>query len=619
MVAINAGVPFNGSYIYRPGVYTKVDASAMVPGRQGPGGIVGVIGSSANGAPGYVYEFRSFSDAAKVLGDGPILSYLSRIFRPSPDQPGASIVRFVRSNAATQATYTAVAVNLILGTADYGLNQNGFLFSISTSGTADATLSKRSGAGAAVQFYPQTATIENPLLGYKKSYLLRDGLTLACTKGVTTGKNSLLRSANATSGIFYLQEDNVTVAQLAFDATTTLAQVRDWISSRAGWTVQVVGDYNMPAYALEAPLSVGAPGAGGFSANAIPTDSTAFFMGANLTGGLGYKLDVYDAAIGVSTLVDPVAALPASVVQAPFAGGTGSASDVMDSTALNGALAVLATTECDFVFIQSMSSSLQQLVRQHCIDMGNVTAKRYRIGVLGYNASGNSNAWVDAAVQAAKDLDGPCVLCANGTSIANPTTGVVENLNGLGFAAQVVGMAAGRPASDPVTNKAVLSSGLQYPNISASDMDKLLIGGVTVAVMDYALGRSVVLQAITTYQGGSNVAFRKLQGLRIQFSLQKGFLAALSPFVGMPLDLITGQLVYAAVGKFLDSQVRSSSNPDGILTQGFKDGASLPAWQGLRITSDGLDVWNIEVETHPVGESDFILVSAKLTPVAIQL
>jgi hypothetical protein len=98
-----------------------------------------------------------------------------------------------------------------------------------------------------------------------------------------------------------------------------------------------------------------------------------------------------------------------------------------------------------------------------------------------------------------------------------------------------------------------------------------------------------------------------------------GFQEVLSPYVGYPLDLLTGMLIQQDCAKFLDRSIRSGANPDGFLTPGVVNGQTVPAWTNLKVSGDGLDTWAISAEMHPVGESAYILVSAKLTPVPIQL
>lgn len=636
----NKGITFAGENIIKPGVYTDIDATAMVPARSVPGGVVGYIGPADSGTPGKVYDFASYDDAKRILKGGPVLSFLSRIFRPSPDLPGASLVRFVRPGSATRASYT-VNASMSLASLDSGRSANGLLYSL-TAGTADAVYKVRDSAGVDTAFSVRTATIERPLDGYKRSQILRHGLTLTCSVVPSGGnKNTLIRDQDGAAGNFHLFENGALVASLPFTATTSVKDIATWINARSAWKAVVVGDYDMPAGCLQVPLGTGTIADADYEQNGSPVTTTAFLSPAAGVGALAYLFNRYDAQVEASVTSYTAALTAGAVVQAPFAGGTGSGLDTMSSNDVTDALSLMATVDIQNLFIQSHDPALQALAYQHVQDMRTVTAKKYRIFFAGFNAypatlSGStytpvnpSNAegvpvaatesWVDKFVDQCRVLDGPVVLCANGTIAPNPTTGLPEQLYGLGLAAQLCGMASGNPSVEPLTNKPVVSQGLQYPTITDSDMDKILDGGGTVAYYDQTLRRTVVVQALTTYQGGANVSFRKLQGLRIQDEIHRGFQAALAPFVGYPLDLTTGILIQQACAKFLDKSIRSGTNPSGFLTPGVVNGQSVPAWTNLTVSGDGLDAWTINVEAHPVGESAYILVNARLTPVAIQL
>lgn len=94
------GTLVGGALVTRPGVYPEVDASAMNPVQPGTAGTILVLGTSDGGDPSAVYTFRSYDEAASVIRGGRLLSYISRMFNPGPDRPGASVVKFIRSNTS---------------------------------------------------------------------------------------------------------------------------------------------------------------------------------------------------------------------------------------------------------------------------------------------------------------------------------------------------------------------------------------------------------------------------------------------------------------------------------------------------------------------------------------
>jgi hypothetical protein len=280
------------------------------------------------------------------------------------------------------------------------------------------------------------------------------------------------------------------------------------------------------------------------------------------------------------------------------------------------------TVDCAALFLASSLPAVQALGYQDCLTQRTITRKRYRILYTGNAPAGTSTpetSNVAATVLNAPILAGPVVYAWNGTAGLNPMSGLTEQLGSLGTAAQLCGMACGTGPAQSLTNNFLTSYGLEYPNPSDADVNALLLAGITPIVTDPVTGNAVVVQAITTYQGGSNVSFRTLVGLRVQDAISRMFNSVLASFVGAPLDMATGQSIYATCQKNLDANTMSPQNTSGFLTPGFVNGAEVPAWTNLSVTTDGLQTWFASVQAHPVCESDYIDVSVNLVPVPINL
>jgi len=577
-IGINAG----GSAVVRPGVFTTIDASAMVPNNPTLMGTVGVLGTADGGVPGQVYNFTSFSQAASVLRGGAVLSYLQRIFQPSadPTMPGAGLVRFCRIGAPTQATATLAGTTFT--SIDYGRHTNG--------------ISVQVAVGA---YQPWDVTIRKRLDGVQQTFSVGNGISVTST--ATTPKVVFDHVAQVCT----MYENSVAVATLAYPTdSVTLSNLVAFIQARAGWTALVTGDPSMPIRWMDNPILASAP--------AILT--TATLLPAS-QGALIWKLTNSQFQV-TATDAAPGTFGPLSVVAETYlTGATGTNADTVTSTDWTNGLSVLATADVQFLFLCTTDPTAQGLAYQHVLTMRTAVQKRYRILFLG----GAPAQTAAAAMAAAPTYNGPCVYVWNGTVGLNPLTGLQEQLGGHGSAAQVCGLAAGSFSSTPATGKSVISYGLEFPNASDSDISNLLIAGVCPIDLDPVTGQAKVEQAITTYQGGSNVAYRKLLGLRIQDDISRGFQVVLLPYVGSPLDLVTGYLIKNAASQFLDASVRSAQNPGGFLTPGYVNGAQVPAWENLQVTSDGIESWNITVTVHPVGETDYITVAVKLTPIQISL
>lgn len=576
------GITVAGGRIVRPGVVTSIDASAMVPNRPGSPSVAGVLGATDGGIPNIVYSFSSYAEALGVLRGGTALSYLRRIFSPSPDIPGASLVRFVRIGAPTRSTATASGV--VFTSTDYGRHTQGISLQIAVGVTT-----------------PWAVTVRKRLDGYAKTYNVGNAIEVMST--ATTPKIVF----DHTTKQAFLYESAAIVATLEYPSdNVTLANLIAFVNARALWTarLKVGGDPSMPVRYMDNPILASAPAITG-SYTAIPASQ----------GMLIWSLATQDPMLsGVESAVGTYATLSV-VAETYLASGTGGATDTMVSGDWTTGLTAIAPADIQNLFLCTTDSAAQALAYQHVLDSRTVVRKRYRIFYTG-GAAGQTSAQAIAAVPG---FDGPAVYCWNGTSVANPITGLAEQLGGLGVAAQVCGMACGTYASEPITNKPLVAASIEFPSPTDTEIDQCLVAGVTPVCLDPVTGRPTVVQALTTWQGGANVAYRKLQGLRIQDAIHRGFQAALSRYIGYPLDLTTGQMIKADVAKFLDNSVRTAQNPGGFLTPGFANGREIPAWEHLTVSGDGMELWDIAVECHPVGETAYIRVAVKLTPAPIAL
>jgi hypothetical protein len=597
------GIMAGGRLVTIPGVIPEVDASAMTPVSPVGAKTPLVIGTSDGGDPSKVYSFRSFDEAKAVIRSGRILSYIARLFSPSPDLPGASIVKFIRASA--NASAGALTANGLTFTArDNGFWTNGIRVAIVQDAEGDDSLPIVGGDGS---FKPWTVTVKNLADKVSYSYYLRSGLLI-----VSPATGSF--KADFTNQVFDLLTGAGTVDEVPFSSALTLKDLASWINGHAGWTATVVGASWYPSTVLNS----------GTTAIGI----TPIFCPAE-SGLLKYLLDSQNPLVGL-TLSGVNGAL-AAAAEAPLVGGRGRSYDALASGDLIPALALAATTTAHGVFIQSATLALQQLALTHCITMGGPDYQKYRILFAGLNFAGTSPvdgndataadnaAAVSAAVSRAQALDGPAVLCFNGTSAPNPITGDAEQLGGLGLAAQALGLWCGLRTSVPLTHKPVISSGLEFPSLSKSATEALLDAGAFFPYYDGDTGRTRIVQAITTYQS-TNPSFRNLQGLTIVHTIERLWLSVLASYIGTPLDLETGERIKTDCAKALDGAILTGNNPDGYLTEGWKDGARIPAWEGLRVIGDStVGSWTIDVNAHPVGETDYIRVRTKLTPVPIEL
>jgi hypothetical protein len=609
------GVLIDGQRVNIPGVYPEVNVEGMNPPALGFTGIVGVIAPSDGGLPDTIYTFRTYDEAKAVLRGGRILSYLSRMFQPSADINGAREVRFIRGNAsAVQATYDWTDEDGSYATftsRDAGAWTNGIRLSCVLN-AADTVLIVERGYSP-TYYVPKTFTVKNVPDNKTYAYTFRNGINLVAPAGSVFTINSTNRTLNLTT-------NSALVEETTFDEVPTFADLVAWINRHTGWTATCIGPSYYPTETLN-------------DNSDTPPDvaNLAIFYPAE-TGLLVYILNTQNPTVSAVLNAEQPPQPLVSCGEVPMASGAGKGSDGLTTNSLTAALTLAETTSMHLMWIQSSSPALQALLMAHCAAMSTDIARKYRIAVMGLNLTATSPyddpvdgaASFDAAIALAianvQALDGPGVYCLNGSTWANPVTGIQEQLGGLGLAAQVVGMKSGALPGIPITNKTLHSTGLEFPNITDAQKSLILDNCITTIFRNVEDMTTNILQAITTRQS-VNPMIRTFHGMYITHEIARMEIAVLSKFIGAPLDLSTGQLIKSAMGKALDRVISSGSNPAGYLTEGrLFDGTRVPAWEGLSVSGDSTTgLWTIRVNPHPIGETDFILVVNNLTPAPIEL
>ena len=616
------GIDVGGSFAEIPGVYPIVDSTAMIPVLTTRGGIPLAILSSDGGDPSLVYSFRSYQEAKAVLRGGRCLSYLARIFNPSPDQPGAPLVKVIRGNGAAKASLTiegpgSPGIHTVFNSLDYGAWNNQIQVRATRNDTADSAL-PLDHASPVDHYHVWTVNISHAPSAQSYSYTIRSGLLI--NYGKTFDVN------HATQKITYAIETGAQNVKTAlFSDVPTLRDLANWIDlvTMVPGTAVVVGPSNYPVSVLnEGEINL--------------VDAFQIFVPAE-AGALEYVLSVRAKLVSVTipgyltmdTLFDNYIADDYS---AYMINGAGSGIDVLDSSEIGDALTLAEATDANLLFVQTSAAALQALALAHCQSMSSDIVRKYRIFVTGINftatsnvdgADGSSSTVGAAALEAAarsQALEGPSVFCWNGTTVPNPTTGINEQLGGLGVAAQIVGMRAGMLTAEPLTNKALRSNGMEFPYMTETDKINLIEGGVLAAYYKEDALQTRILQALTTYQT-TDPSYRLLQGLWIQHTIKRMWILILSNYIGAPLDLEVGLRIKGDCAKALDRSIKSGANANGFLTEGkAADGTRVPAWDSLAVVGDStVGAWAISVNAHPVGETDFVSVITKLTPAPLYL
>jgi hypothetical protein len=125
----NPNVVLGSTAVIRPGAYSTIDASQLVPASLGLANVIAVIGDATGGKPNTPLFFRSGDAAKSVLRSGDLLDGIRMAYDPSsdPNVGGADLIVAIRTNPATQATLNLAGASgtlVTLTSADYGVWNN---------------------------------------------------------------------------------------------------------------------------------------------------------------------------------------------------------------------------------------------------------------------------------------------------------------------------------------------------------------------------------------------------------------------------------------------------------------------------------------------------------------
>ena len=139
-MAIN--VSFNGSTIFRPGAYSKINIDLSGGFPLGPTGLIAIFGESTRGAPGSaepdisknVFTASQIAEARDKYGSGNIVDSLNFLFSPASDGSipgGAQAVYIYKTNASTQAFTNLTGSFGTVKSLEYGIGGNAVTYSAS--------------------------------------------------------------------------------------------------------------------------------------------------------------------------------------------------------------------------------------------------------------------------------------------------------------------------------------------------------------------------------------------------------------------------------------------------------------------------------------------------------
>ncbi|MCL5265207.1 MAG: phage tail sheath subtilisin-like domain-containing protein [Chloroflexi bacterium] len=243
-----------------------------------------------------------------------------------------------------------------------------------------------------------------------------------------------------------------------------------------------------------------------------------------------------------------VAATPLADIIVATALSGGNDGKAADSTALQAAITNLETKEVDIVAIMAGDTTTLTAAKTHVDTMSSSTNRKERILIAGL-ARGSTSTQVQT--QGTNFADGRCVVVAPATlKKYNPSTQLVELVDGFYLAAAIGGLAAGLSPEMPLTRRAVNGFDSLADIYTVSTMNTLAENGVMVIHNSRGIR---VRHGLTTAAVGDT--FSELSVRRADDHVRKYIREALDSFVGQPSRVDTAVVIREAAKSALTELV----------------------------------------------------------------
>lgn len=586
--AVNIG----GEAVTVPGVYTVADTSAMVIARGVPERVLAIVASARGGAVGGITRVRN-SDEARLLRGG-LGAQMARVaFRHGSDE-----VLFVRADQATSAVFdltTALLVAVNPGVGSAALQAK----TAPNAERADAIDLFIKDASGAEQ--PETYAMIGPLVDLT---YIGTGTEPSCNVS-KDGEGNITVTLTATG-------DPTAAMKINSGAIPTISDLVEAVNRSGAWVAKAVAQPSIPLTVING--------------------SAVAFSGNNATIKGGKEL----LALLLENRPSRIARL-AEPAQAPTQPGTGPGGLRVTSTyeffqggsdgptpTTNDYIAALRLLEGVPVTAIALGTDTPAAVAalQAHIDVASgVKARKERFGGVGIGIKTTKSESITAATTLAQtfaDVD-RMIVASNNPYDNDMQTGVLREMHGALLATAALAIKVNTRPEDPVTNKTLRFTKMRY-TYDTEELEDLIEGGVMPCHFDQEEGRHKVVFGITTYTVDNNMASRKLAAVdAIDYLNKKVRMTVRQVSIGRVADEATVKVVLQTVKGLLAEEVRSTRNPQGILTPGIdlQTGFPVAAFRNLEAVFDGGDLIGVDFDANLVGEIAYVRVRPRFTPVRI--
>lgn len=447
---------------YVPGVYSRQN-NVSSPGGISAGNLC-ILGEAQGGKPLELLEFGALSEAKLVLGSGSLLEAVAYAFNGSREYVPQKVFA-LRVNGGTQASLTMKSGNIDLlkvKSWDYGSHTNQLKMWVKNG--------SKTGSKVITTVYKDEGSTTDDII--------QPSINIVYTG---TGSNPAVTIGADSISLNHVVNAQTETIEIVFEEYSTLATLAARIND-TGLFNATVADSNSQASSENLDTVT----------NVDVSSQVTFFS----------NFAAFIAALRANEYVDSVEILDKSTRAMPnatdgytyFTGGTSSGAKVADYIS---ALEMLETQDIQIIATPSSDSSVQAIIANHCVQMGNTVNRKERTCFLG-GAVGESE---DDAISKAVSLNSELVsYVTDNAKCINPLTGKAEIISGAMLSVILAGMESAMAANTPLTNKTLNVLGFSKHR-TVTNMEKLIKKGVLVCNYDPEdITRFVCIRAMTTYQ-----------------------------------------------------------------------------------------------------------------------
>jgi archaellum component FlaG (FlaF/FlaG flagellin family) len=482
-----------------------------------------LLGSANGGQPQAPISISSYAQAKQIFRAGELLDAIEMAWNPSPNVGGAGKIIAVRTDSATQATFTNGGLNFTSNI--YGSDANGIQVELDDNPLTGAkTVTVNFTQDAYSKVYDNLGnifTVQYTGTTYQAAQVqvVVDATTHMATQLIlsagTTGSLAPIRTYNLGSGVY--QDVNVLV--------NDISNLPDWLATMN----TLGGNKNIKSQYLDAKTAT----------DCKTSAVTVKAIGADMQVQMAN--DPY-----VSVAIDRSKIIPATLALTSLSGGSQSAPPASWSTILNG----LANEGGYYLVPLTGDQSIHGEVAQFLADQANAgNAMRGLVGA-GINEGINQLQGRQASLR-----DSRVGLIGNsGTRRMND--GRVYNFPGYMFAALVGGIASGLPVGEPITYKHVNIDSIDQV-FTSDQLDQLDSAGVIMA--EFVRTRQGqyfrLVSDPTTYNDVAEPVQNRMSLGEVSDYLTSEIRTLLDEqFIGTRLGNTSASILKNAVESFLDQQ-----------------------------------------------------------------